>query len=110
MLVTADPTFLVMSGNIWIDKLILSISPAETSPTTPDVNLLEVRQTFQGGSGSNMFVTDSVFKGSGVAGERAIAMSPQGSDSGGGGLVSKFHSLYASGAFDATSSVERNAV
>lgn len=95
MLVASEPAFLVMSGNVWFDKLILAVASDVSAPANPNVTLLEVRQTFQGGTGSNMFLTNMLFKGDGAS--RAIAMSPQHVGSTTGTPVTKFHSLLARG-------------
>lgn len=96
LLVTSQPAFLVMSGNVWLDKLILAAAADGTAPAQPNVTLLEVRQTFQGGTGSNIFLTNSIFKGGdGTGTARAIAMSPGHTA---GTPVQKFHSLLARGA------------
>jgi hypothetical protein len=99
MLVTSRSAFLVMSGNVWLDKLILAASSDYSAAVQPNITLLEVRQTWQGATGSNIFLTDTIFKGDGKGGTRAIAMSPEYSAGGTTGTpVQKFHSLLARGA------------
>lgn len=97
MVITSKPAFLVLNGNLWLDNLILAAAPDVRTASNSNVTLLEVRQTFQGATGSNLFVTNSVFKGDASGTSRAIAMSPQYAASDTGTPVQKFHSLMARG-------------
>jgi hypothetical protein len=98
MIVTSKPLFVVMSGNAWLDKLILAAAPETSAPMQSNITLLEVRQTWQGPTGSNIFLTDMVFKGDNVTATRAIAMSPEVAGGTAATTVQKFHSLLARGA------------